>query len=53
MNSFPLLVKKRELKKFKVFYSSFWTHLINKTDNIVFQTKLLENIIKFLVTFSK
>lgn len=53
LNSFPLLMKKREVKRFKTNYNNFWTRLITVSENIVFETKVLENIIKALAVFSK
>ena len=53
MNSFPLLVRKREVKRFKTNYFAFWARLVNSSESIVFKTKILENIIKMLVSFSK
>ena len=53
MNNFPLLARKREVKRFKTNYSTFWTRLVNTAENIVFKTKILENIIKTLVSFAK
>lgn len=53
LNSFPLLVRKRELKRFKTNYTAFWSKLIPASEAIVFDTHVLENIIQALIGFSK
>jgi len=52
MNDFPLLAKKRAFNRFKTNYAMFWTKLVNSSENIVFKTRILTNLIRTITDFT-